>query len=264
MKFNGKTIIVTGGASGIGKACAQFFAARGGKVIIADKQLEAAQGVAEEIVGSSALHLDISDEHQVKQAVDAAERDGPVDALVNCAGILQRTLPPGELSMKEWDLVMHVDLRGTYLCCAVLGPLMAARGRGTIVNIASVAGMRSAPLHSYGPAKAAVIHLTECLAAEWGPQGVRVNAVSPGFTLTPALEKGIASKNLSPHDMVAGSAIGRLVQPEEIAAAVAFLTSDLASGITGINLPVDLGYLVATPWSSYGGLRRSADSGNVR
>jgi len=136
---------------------------------------------------------------------------------------------------------------------------MAKQGSGSIVNIASVAGMRSGPLHSYGPAKAGVISLSECLAAEWGPCGVRVNTVSPGFTATPALHKGIHTGTLEVADMAGASALGRLVNPAEIAAAVAFLASPAASAITGVNLPVDCGYLVATPWASYGGLRKKAD-----
>ena len=134
---------------------------------------------------------------------------------------------------------------------------MAGRGRGSIVNIASVSGMRSAPLHGYGPAKAAIISLTECLAAEWGPSGVRVNTVSPGFTRTPALEKSLALGVLDEAELTGNSALGRLVTAWEVAQAVAFLASDQASGITGINLPVDVGYLVATSWASYGGLLAS-------
>lgn len=132
---------------------------------------------------------------------------------------------------------------------------MSTRRRGAIINIASVAGMRSGPLHSYGPAKAGVISLGECLAAEWGPAGIRVNTVSPGFTHTPALDKGLEKGVLDFDRMAQSTALGRLVQSREIAAAVTFLASDLASGITGVNLPVDVGYLVATPWQSYGGLR---------
>ena len=172
------------------------------------------------------------------------------------AGVLQRTLPPEELSLREWDFVARIDLRGTYLCCARFGAAMAQRGSGAIVNIASVAGMGSGPLHSYGPAKAGVINLTECLAAEWGPKGVRVNAVSPGFTHTPALERGITTRTLETGAMTTHAALGRLIEPREIANAVTFLASKQASAITGINLPVDAGYLVATPWASYGGLRR--------
>ncbi|TAK40741.1 MAG: SDR family oxidoreductase [Betaproteobacteria bacterium] len=250
MNFSGRIAVVTGGASGIGAACAASLAAHGARVVVADRKpadSTAAQTVA----------IDVADENSVAAAVDEIEsRIGPVQVLVNSAGVLQRTLPPEELGLAEWDFVARVDLRGTYLCCAAFGARMAARGAGAIVNIASVAGMRSGPLHSYGPAKAGVIHLSECLAAEWGPKGVRVNTVSPGFTQTPALDKGKADGTLNDATLSANTALGRLIRPEEIAAAVTFLASDLASAVTGANLPVDAGFLVATPWAAYGGLRR--------
>lgn len=258
MNFNGRLAVVTGGASGIGAACARLIAGRGGRVVIADRNAVAARELARSI-GVHSVELDVADEaavHRARQEVAGAW--GKVDILVNCAGVLQRTLPPDQLSMKEWDLVNQIDLRGTSLCCAVFGTAMAAERRGAIVNIASVAGMRSGPLHAYGPAKAAVISLTECLAAEWGRSGVRVNSVSPGFTRTPALEKGIDKKVMDIEQMVNSSALGRLVEADEIAAAVGFLASDLASGLTGVNIPVDAGYLVATPWMSYGGVRQPA------
>lgn len=258
MNFNGRLAVVTGGASGIGAACARLIAGRGGKVVIADRNAVAARELAQSI-GVQSVLLDVADEAAVRRAQqEVAGAWGKVDILVNCAGVLQRTLPPDQLSMKEWDLVNQIDLRGTYLCCAVFGTAMAAERRGAIVNIASVAGMRSGPLHAYGPAKAAVISLTECLAAEWGRSGVRVNSVSPGFTRTPALEKGIEKKVMDIELMINSSALGRLVEADEIAAAVGFLASDLASGLTGVNIPVDAGYLVATPWMSYGGVRHAA------
>lgn len=257
MNLSQHVALVTGGASGIGEACARWLARAGAHVVVADRQTEAAARVAAEL-GGSALTVDVGEESSVQAlAAQAEAAHGAVDILVNSAGVLQRTLPPGQLSVKEWDFVARIDLRGTYLCCAEFGTRMAARGRGAIVNIASVAGMRSGPLHSYGPAKAGVISLTECLAAEWGRQGVRVNAVSPGFTLTPALERGLEKGALDAGNMAQASATGRLVRSDEIAAAVLFLASDLASGITGVNLPVDLGYLISTPWQAYGGLRVS-------
>ncbi len=263
LDFSGRIAFVTGGGSGIGEACARFLAARGSPVIVADVNAEAAARVAADI-GGEALTLDVGEEEQVERAIAQAwSKQGPIAVLVNSAGILQRMLPPSKLSLREWDSVARIDLRGTYVCCASLGTRMAAQGSGAIVNIASVAGMRSGPLHSYGPAKAGVISLTECLAAEWGPSGVRVNAVSPGFTRTPALTRGMASGALQETRLSGGSAMGRLVTPEEIAAAVGFLASDLASGITGVNLPVDLGYLVATPWATYGGLRQSPGRGEA-
>lgn len=251
----GKSALVTGGASGIGLACARLLAAAGARVVVADKNTEAAAGVAAELGGLD-VPIDVGDEASVEAAeAMLRERAVDIDLLVNSAGVLQRTLPPDRLGMREWDFVSRIDLRGTYLCCARFGSRMAERGRGAIVNVASVAGMRSGPLHSYGPAKAGVISLTECLAGEWGPKGVRVNCVSPGFTQTPALDRGFETRTLDSQALQQSAALGRLVNADEIARAVVFLASDWASAITGVNLAVDAGYLVAGSWASYGGLR---------
>jgi NAD(P)-dependent dehydrogenase (short-subunit alcohol dehydrogenase family) len=134
---------------------------------------------------------------------------------------------------------------------------MAERRRGSIVNIASIAGMRSMPLHAYAPAKAAVIAMTECLAAEWGPMQVRVNAVSPGYTRTPPLQAAIERGERDVSALVNNAALGRLVEPDEVARVVAFLVGPEASAITGVNLPVDCGWLLAPPWHAYGGLRQT-------
>jgi NAD(P)-dependent dehydrogenase (short-subunit alcohol dehydrogenase family) len=257
--FKGHLIVVTGGASGIGASCVHFFAARGARVVIADRNEQAGLEMAR-ATGGVAAAIDVAEEAQVEALIARIEKEhGPIAVLVNSAGVLQRILPPGELTMKDWDLVARIDLRGTYVCCRAAGSRMAMRRRGSIINIASVAGMRSGPLHSYGPAKAGVISLTECLAAEWGPAQVRVNAVSPGFTRTPALNKGIDKGQLNTTEMITGSALGRLVEPAEIAAVVGFLASDLASAVTGVNIAVDAGYLVATPWHSFGGLRQHSE-----
>ncbi len=122
------------------------------------------------------------------------------------------------------------------------------------MNIASITAMRSVPLHAYAPAKAAVVSMTECLAAEWGRHGVRVNAVSPGHTLTPALQSAISAGERD-IKLLEENALGRMVNPEEVAKAVAFLVGDESSAITGVNLPVDCGWLVAGSWHTYGGLR---------
>lgn len=256
IELAGKTALVTGGASGIGLACARRLAQAGARVFVADKNAAAAKEAALALSAVS-IAVDVGDEESVKQLTEEIHAQvGALDILINSAGVLQRTLPPDQLSIKEWDFVARIDLRGTYLCCAGFGSEMARRGTGCIVNIASVAGMRSGPLHSYGPAKAGVINLTECLASEWGPAGVRVNCISPGFTYTPALEKGFSTHTLTQEELRRGSALGRLVEADEIAGAALFLCCPLASAITGVNLPVDAGYLVATPWIPYGGLRR--------
>lgn len=253
--LSGRNAFVTGGASGIGLACAQRLHEAGARVIIADKNVPAAEQTATDL-GGLAVALDVADEASVDAAVSTAEDEvGAIDILVNSAGVLQRTLPPSELGLREWDFVARIDLRGTYLSCARIGSSMARARRGAIVNIASVAGMRSGPLHSYAPAKAGVIMLSECLAGEWGPAGVRVNSVSPGFTETPALERGFETRTLDADELAQNSALGRLVGAGEIADAVAFLCSDRASAITGVNLVVDAGHLLAGSWASYGGLR---------
>ena len=168
--------------------------------------------------------------------------------------------------MALYDDVIRVDQRGTYVACVAcvacvaFGRRMAGRRRGAIINIASVAGMRSMPLHAYGPAKAAVIATTQCLAAEWGPAQVRVNAVSPGYTRTPALQAAIDRGERDPSALAGNSALGRLVEPLEIAKVVAFLASPLASAVTGINMPVDCGWLVAPSWHTYGGLRAPSNA----
>jgi NAD(P)-dependent dehydrogenase (short-subunit alcohol dehydrogenase family) len=246
--------VVTGGASGIGAACAREFAKRGARVALLDRGA-AGEAVAREI-GGRAWVVDVADEAMLEACAAEVERAlGPAEILVNSAGVIQVPLPPEELSMAAWDEVVRVDQRGTYVACAVFGKRMAARRRGSIVNIASIAGMRSMPLHAYAPAKAAVIAMTECLAAEWGPAQVRVNAVSPGYTRTPALQAAVDKGERDVSRLAANAALGRLVEPEEIARAVAFLAGPEAAAITGVNLPVDCGWLVAPSWHGYGGLR---------
>ena len=247
--------VVTGGASGIGAACCRELAKRGWTVVAADIDEAAAARVAGEIEGI-AYRVDVGDESSVEELARRVEAEaGPVAALVNSAGVIQVPLPPEDLPLQVWDDVVRVDQRGTYLASVAFGRRMAQRRRGAIVNIASIAGMRSMPLHAYTPAKAAVIAMTECLAAEWGRSGVRVNAVSPGYTRTPALQAAIDRGQRDVTSLKENSALGRLVEAEEIARVVAFLVSDDAGAVTGINLPVDAGWLVAPSWNTYGGLR---------
>jgi NAD(P)-dependent dehydrogenase (short-subunit alcohol dehydrogenase family) len=247
--------VVTGGASGIGAACCRELAKRGWTVVVADIDEAAAARVAGE-VGGAAYRVDVGDDSSIEDLAQRVEAGaGPVAALVNSAGVIQMPLPPEDLPLQAWDNVVRIDQRGTYLASIAFGRRMAQRGRGAIVNIASIAGMRSMPLHAYAPAKAAVIAITECLAAEWGRSGVRVNAVSPGYTRTPALQTAIDRGQRDVTSLKENSALGRLVEPEEIARAVAFLVSDDSDAITGINLPVDAGWLIATSWHTYGGLR---------
>ncbi|HLU80142.1 MAG TPA: SDR family oxidoreductase [Burkholderiaceae bacterium] len=258
--FSGKTIVVTGGASGIGEACVKLLRARGAQVLVVDCDLDKAAAVAED--PALAHQVDVSQADQVNALAERIAASGvEVDGLVNCAGIVQSPLPPDVLDVDTYRQVIGIDLEGTYFCCAAFGAAMARRGRGAIVNIASVAGMRSMPLHAYSPAKAAVINLTECLAAEWGRSGVRVNAISPGYTVTAALQSQIDQGLRDPEKLKQNSALGTLIRPDDIARPVAFLLSDEAAMITGINLPVDAGWLVAGSWSTFGGVRPASAAG---
>jgi NAD(P)-dependent dehydrogenase (short-subunit alcohol dehydrogenase family) len=249
---------VTGGASGIGEACAREFARLGYTVAVLDRNSEGAERVANEI-GGTAFSLDVGDEAAVETCVAAIEDElGPVDAVVNSAGIIQVPVRPAELPMSVFDDVVRINQRGLYLCCTAFGHRMVTRGRGAIVNIASISGMVSMPLHAYAPSKAAVISITECLAAEWGPAGVRVNAVSPGYTLTPAVQGAIDRGQRDPAQLSRSAALQRLVDPSEIATVCAFLCSPGASAVTGINVPVDAGLLCGVTWTQYGGMRKAA------
>jgi NAD(P)-dependent dehydrogenase (short-subunit alcohol dehydrogenase family) len=251
---NASLSVVTGGASGIGLACVRRLLERGDRVAVLD--LLGQERNLEGLTGAVSFHpCDVSDAQQVRSVAESIARDlGPVRSLVNSAGIIQKPVSPEELDIDTWDKVVSVDQRGTYVCCVAFGRDMARHGGGNIVNIASIAGSRSMPLHAYSPAKAAVISISRCLAAEWGRSGVRVNSVSPGYTVTPALQDAIDRGDRDPTNLIQGSALGRMVRPEEIAAAVDFLTSGQASAITGIDLPVDAGWLAGTPWATYGGL----------
>jgi NAD(P)-dependent dehydrogenase (short-subunit alcohol dehydrogenase family) len=252
---NQRIVVVTGGASGIGEACCEVLARDGWRIVVVDVRADAAEKVANRL-GGHAYVVDVGQATQLTELAGTIERElGPVHGLVNSAGIVQHPLPPEELTMEAWDNVINVDQRGTYVACAAFGRFMAARGAGNIVNIASITGMRSVPLHAYAPAKAAVISMTECLAAEWGRSGVRVNAVSPGYTRTLRVQKQIDDGHRDEASLVANSAMGRLVEPVEVAEAIAFLLSERSSAITGVNIPIDCGWLLAPSWQTYGGLR---------
>ena len=256
--LGGRTALVTGGASGIGLACCELLLASNAKVVLADLDPGKTQAVAQRL-GAVGLAFDVSDRAAVAGAHRQLQAQGvPIDLLVNCAGILQAPDTPAALDHTRFQQVLATDFEGIYSCCAEFGSAMAARGGGAIVNIASVAGMRSMPLHSYSPAKAAVISMGECLAAEWGRSGVRVNTVSPGYTVTAGLQAQIDQGLRDPEKLRSASALGTLIDPADIAQAVVFLLSDQARVITGINLPVDAGWLVAGSWHGFGGVRPAA------
>src|SRR5438552_2072389 len=252
MNTDGITL-VTGGSRGIGAATATLLAEQGKTVVavdIAPEPLAAAQVIV------WPAPFDVASEAAVISGIaDIETRHGPITGLVNAAGIFGKMHPVERVRMENWDREINIDLRGTFLVARSVGERMAKRRHGAIVNVASVAGMTSGPIHAYTAAKAGVIQITQTLAAEWGRAGVRVNAVSPGFTRTIALEAGIASGVLDNERLARPTAMNRLVEPIEVAQAYAWLLSPMSSGVTGVNLPVDAGYIAGTSWAAYGGLR---------
>ncbi len=250
----GRLAVVTGGASGIGLATAQVLQARGWRVVISDINAGAGCDAAASL-GVEAVAFDVSDEAATEAAFNDIEtRLGPVDALFANAGVIQGGGRPEELALAEFDRVIATNLRGVYVSCLAAGRRMVGRSRGAIVITGSVTATRTAPLHAYAPAKAAVVHMAACLAAAWGRSGVRVNAVSPGYVATPPVRANIDSGKRDPRLITEGAALGRMVEPEEIGRGVAFLLSDNASAVTGINLPIDAGWLAASSLSTYGGV----------
>jgi len=246
--------VVIGGGSGIGEATCRLMSARGWRMVIADRDEPAAERVARDL-GAAAIAMDLADAEGVERA--AAELfavEGTPTALVVAAAVFQDVLRPEALPLEVWERTLQVNLTGTWLANRAFGPRMAAKGGGSIVNIASIAAIASMPVHAYGTSKAAVVALTRNLAGEWGRAGVRVNVVSPGSTLVPRVEARIRSGRYAA-DPGEFTALGRMVRPNEVAEAIEFLASDRASAITGVNLVVDAGWDVASTWAQFGGVR---------
>jgi NAD(P)-dependent dehydrogenase (short-subunit alcohol dehydrogenase family) len=249
-------VLVTGGSRGIGAATATLLASQGQRVVISDI-------APEPLAGSKTIlwpaPFDVASESAVVSSIaDIETAHGPITGLVNAAGVFGKMHPIERVRMDQWDREVNIDLRGTFLVARSVGMRMAQRRHGAIVNVASVAGMTSGPIHAYTAAKAGVIQITQTLAAEWGR--VRVNAVSPGFTRTAALEAGIASGALNKDFLTRASAMNRLVEPVEVAQAIAWLLSPMSSGVTGINLPVDAGFIAGATWAAYGGLPEASEA----
>ena len=176
-----------------------------------------------------------------------------VNGLVNCAGIAQVPTAIENYPVEDWARVVDSHLRGTYVSCRVFGSAMAQRRRGAIVNLASVLAFRPGPVLAYGPAKAAVVNLTEALAVQWAGSGVRVNAVAPGWTDTPFLKPKERKGERDVTPILNATPLGRLMKPEEIAEVIYFLLSPASAVVTGATIPCDGGVIAGSGWAPYGG-----------
>jgi NAD(P)-dependent dehydrogenase (short-subunit alcohol dehydrogenase family) len=268
----GRTAIVSGGSRGIGRAFADRLAASGARVVIAARTLGDAERAAAEIAISGretlAIPCDVRDASAVARLVARTiEVFGTIDVVINNAGVSPLRAEPQEIGEADWDAILDTNLKGAFLLSTAAAPEMIARGRGVIINIASIAGVMPIPLESaYCASKAGLIGLTRALARDWAHYGIRVHAVAPGYIATEMnagvrqtgetlTQRGLtdASTELDPDEAfdltLYSGAIGRTLlrrygQPEEVAEVVAFLASDRAAYMTGAVTFVDGGWTI--------------------
>jgi NAD(P)-dependent dehydrogenase (short-subunit alcohol dehydrogenase family) len=256
--LSGKIAVVTGAASGIGAAAAAALAAAGAGVALLDRDGDGAAKRATAVPGSRAYTADVSRKNEVEDAVAAVARDfGGIDVLVNNAGI-ESVWTIERMPEAEWDRVLAVNLKGAMLCTQAVLPAMRKRGGGAIVNVASIAGKRISFSgdSSYTAAKAGLLGFTRHAAFELGIDRIRVNAVCPGPTLTPMIERNLDAARRK--GVEATIPLGRWVMPEDVAKAIVFLAGDGAAMCTGTSIDVDGGVLVSngSPYQEYFARRR--------
>jgi NAD(P)-dependent dehydrogenase (short-subunit alcohol dehydrogenase family) len=238
------TVVITGGASGIGRALAAHHAQQGWRVRIVDADRDAGPRVADE-VGGSWLAADVASLASLERALDGSDLEhGEVDLLVTCAGIT-RVGAASHLAEDDWRAVIDVDLTGTYLSCRATYPYL--RDGGAVVTIGSVASLRAIVGRvAYCAAKAGVVAVTQTLAAEWAQRGIRVNCVAPGWIDTPFLRAAAGRGDVDLEELARRPPLGGLTTVDDVIEAVTYLSSDAARFVTGQTICVDGGWTTCT------------------
>ncbi|MGP6204649.1 SDR family NAD(P)-dependent oxidoreductase [Microbacterium sp. F2] len=241
-ELSGRTALITGAGSGLGRETAVLMASRGARVIVCDRD---AAGIAETLTelgaGHSGVQADVSDEQSILSAVRDVDR---IDILVTSAGVAEGAGDTVTRSLDHWQRIIDVNLSGTFFAARTVAPIMKANGGGVILTLSSIAGVIGLPRRAaYSASKAAVTMLTRTLASEWGPWGIRVNAVAPGYIRTPMTDELISAGRLDATAVLRRTPAGRMGTPQDVAAALAYLASDEAAFISGAVLPVDGGYM---------------------
>ncbi len=248
--IRGRVAVVTGGGSGLGAAIAVGFGQAGARVVVADINDDGAASTVEQVesVGGDAraLHLDVVDRAAVEAAADQICGElGSVDVLVNSAGSAFRC-PAEEFPEDRFDYILSLNLKGTYLCCQAFGRKMLARGKGSIINMASIGAFVAYPLASaYLASKGGVLQVTRALALEWRDRGVRVNGIGPTLMESPLTRSAAQRSSVTADFITARMLRPRLGLPRELIGAAIFLASDASELVTGHTIMCDDGYLTA-------------------
>lgn len=248
-RLEGKVAVITGAGSGIGRASAKLFVAEGAKVVVAEIDTALGEATTRE-AGADArfVHTDVTDEESVKQMVQQAkEAFGHVDVLLNCAGgSLREDKPVTEVDPSVWDRTMNLDLKGPFLCCRHVIPVMLEQGKGSVVNFSSVVALRGNHIaHVYVMAKGGLISFTKALAGAYSPKGIRVNAICPGIVLTERVRSRFTGSNqirFGGIDNIAAQYPFAVGQPEDIANVALFLASDESRMVNGATIPAEGGF----------------------
>lgn len=250
LKLDGRVAVVTGGAQGIGAACAEALAEAGALVVIADMNdkstSETTAALSAKGYNVDSLNLNVTKSEDVDAAAaEVVKRHGRIDILINNAGVAKSDVRAEDTSDEHWRFHMNVNVDGLFWCCRAFGKEMLKQGSGSIVNIGSMSGLivnKPQPQSFYNASKAAVHQLSKSLAAEWGARGVRVNVVAPTYIETPLTAFGMKEEPDMYKVWLEMTPMGRVGQPEEIASVVHFLASDAASLMTGAIVVADGGY----------------------